>query len=120
MPVLSVDDVLLSTGRVPHESVGPLLHRLARNHVRLEPLHVVRGDPEDPEAVLLVPVHGGREASPIIPDLLVWHAPRLPEVSLVAAAGALAGDRLSAIGDCVTPRRIGHAIAEGYRVGASI
>jgi 2,4-dienoyl-CoA reductase (NADPH2) len=27
---------------------------------------------------------------------------------------------VTAIGDCVTPRRIGHAIAEGYRIGASV
>ena len=107
-------------GRVPHESVGPLLQRLANNHVRFEPLHLVQGDPENPRAVLLVPVYGDREIRPIIPDLVVWHAPRSPEDSLVAVARALAGDRLSVIGDCVTPRRIGHAISEGYRVGASM
>ena len=107
-------------GRVPHESIGPLLQRLAGNDVRLEPLHMVQGDLHDPQAVLLVPVHGGGEVSQIIPDLLVWHAPRSPEDRLVAVARALAGDRLSVIGDCVTPRRIGHAISEGYRVGASI
>ena len=27
---------------------------------------------------------------------------------------------LTSIGDCVTPRRIGHAIAEGYRLGANV
>ena len=27
---------------------------------------------------------------------------------------------VTTIGDCVTPRRISHAIAEGYRIGATV
>jgi 2,4-dienoyl-CoA reductase (NADPH2) len=30
------------------------------------------------------------------------------------------GVSVNVIGDCLTPRRISHAIAEGYRVGAEI
>ena len=107
-------------GRVPHESLGPLLQRLAGTHVAFMPLHVVQGDPNDPEALLVVPAYGGGEMRPIVPEVLVWHAPRSPEDRLVVVARRLAGDRLSVIGDCVTPRRIGHAISEGYRAGASI
>ena len=105
--------------RVPHESVGPLLQRLADNRVRLETLHSVKVDPHDPRAVRLVPVLGG-EGRWLVPDLLVWHAPRRPEDGLVTPARVAFRERLSVIGDCVTPRRIGHAIAEGYGVGASI
>jgi 2,4-dienoyl-CoA reductase (NADPH2) len=107
-------------GRVPHESVGPLLKRLSGNGVRFEPLHVVRRDPDDLKAILLAPVFEGQEALSVRPDLLVWHAPRVPEVRLVAGARSSVGARLSVIGDCVTPRRIGNAISDGYRVGASI
>ena len=107
-------------GRVPHESLGPLLKRLGQHQVCFEPLHVVQGDPTDPQAVLLQPVHGRCQVPPITPDLLVWHAPRSPEDRLAAVARSLVGDRLSVIGDCVTPRRISHAISDGYRAGASI
>jgi 2,4-dienoyl-CoA reductase (NADPH2) len=107
-------------GRVPHESLGPLLRRLAGGDVRFEPLHRVEADPQDPRAVLLAPVYGGGEVRRVTPDVLVWHAPRAPEDGLVSVARATAGDRVSVIGDCVTPRRISHAILEGYRVGASL
>jgi 2,4-dienoyl-CoA reductase (NADPH2) len=29
-------------------------------------------------------------------------------------------ESLTVIGDCITPRRISHAIAEGYRTGAAV
>lgn len=107
-------------GRVPHESLGPLLRRLAGGNVRFEPLHRVEADPQDPQSVLLAPVYGGSDVRRVAPDMLVWHAPRSPENGLVSITRETAGDRVSVIGDCVTPRRISHAILEGYRVGASI
>ena len=52
------------------------------------------------------------------PSLVVWHQPRLADDGLCLATKA--DDTVTAVGDCVTPRRIGHAIAEGYRFGANV
>jgi 2,4-dienoyl-CoA reductase (NADPH2) len=62
-------------------------------------------------------VFGDREV-PLEPDLVVWHQPRLADDALQLATKA--DDTLTTIGDCLTPRRIGHAIAEGYRFGATV
>ncbi len=104
-------------GRVPHESVGPLLGRLGEAGVTM---HVATRVviPEDPtEPLALGPVFGGAAVG-LDPDLLVWHQPRAGADELTRSTPA--GTTLTAIGDCVTPRRIGHAIAEGYRLGATV
>lgn len=112
--------------RVPAESVGPLLGRLgssgARFHVAtgLE-LPGARGGGDevldDDEVGRLVPVFGG-EASRLEADLVVWHRPRVAVDGLARTLGRR--DDVSVIGDALTPRRISHAIAEGYRLGAEI
>ena len=103
--------------RVPAESVGPLLQRLGDAGVTMHVAHrlVVPDDPADP--VALRPVFGGGDLV-LEPTLLVWHQPRIGDDEL--QRGIPAGNKLTTIGDCVTPRRIGHAIAEGYRVGANV
>ena len=104
-------------GRVPHESIGPLLGRLGDAGVTM---HVATrlAVPEDPtEPLALRPVFGGPDAH-IEPDLLVWHQQRVGDDEL--ARDTPADESLTSIGDCVTPRRIGHAIAEGYRLGANV
>ena len=102
--------------RVPAESVGPLLSRLgaggARLHVASE---LTLGD--DGAGAAITPAFGGAPTA-IEPDLVVWHAPRTPVDHLARQLGPRA--TVSVIGDCVTPRRISHAIAEGYRVGVEI
>jgi 2,4-dienoyl-CoA reductase (NADPH2) len=103
--------------RVPHESVGPLLRRLGEAGVTM---HVATRlvVPEDPAASLaLRPVFGGADLE-LEPALLVWHQPRVGDDELTRSTSA--SDTLTTIGDCVTPRRIGHAIAEGYRIGATV
>ncbi len=103
--------------RVPHESVGPLLQRLAEGGVRLHVAHrlVV---PDDPAAApVLRAVFGAGEVQ-LDPSLVVWHQPRLGADELLRATTA--DDTLTTIGDCITPRRISHAIAEGYRIGATV
>ena len=102
---------------MPHESVGPLLRRLGDAGVTL---HVATRlvVPEDPAGPLaLRPVFGGADLE-LEPALLVWHQPRIGADELNRSTPA--GDTVTAIGDCVTPRRIGHAIAEGYRLGATV
>jgi 2,4-dienoyl-CoA reductase (NADPH2) len=104
-------------GRVPHESVGPLLRRLGEAGVTM---HVATRlvVPEDPTGSLaLRPVFGGADLQ-LEPALLVWHQPRIGVDELTRSTPV--ADTVTAIGDCVTPRRIGHAIAEGYRLGASV
>ena len=104
--------------RVPAESVGPLLGRLGSAGARF---HVATGLAlplsDDDEVGGLQPVFGG-EATALDADLVVWHRPRAAVDGLARALGRR--DDVSVIGDCLAPRRISHAIAEGYRVGAEI
>jgi 2,4-dienoyl-CoA reductase (NADPH2) len=103
--------------RVPHESVGPLLQRLGSAGVSLQVAHQVVV-PDDPHAsITLRPVFGGPDLE-IASDLLVWHQQRVVDDTLQRAIEP--SDALTVIGDGITPRRISHAIAEGYRFGATV
>jgi 2,4-dienoyl-CoA reductase (NADPH2) len=103
--------------RIPAESVGPLLRRLGDAGVALEVAHrVVVSD--DPAAPLVIRPVFGRHDRLSEPDLLVWHQPRIGDDVLLRATPP--DTTATAIGDCVTPRRISHAIAEGYRAGANV
>lgn len=64
-----------------------------------------------------MPVFGG-EVTALDADLVVWHRPRTAVDGLARALGRR--DDVSVIGDALTPRRISHAIAEGYKFGAEI
>ena len=100
---------------MPAESAGPLLTRLGAAGVDLRVASTVVV-PEEPAAPLqLAPVFGG-EPVDLGPVLTVWHRPRVP----VLLPGVVAGEKMSVIGDCLTPRRVSHAIAEGYRLGAEL
>ncbi|QYJ03576.1 FAD-dependent oxidoreductase [Nocardioides panacisoli] len=103
--------------RIPVESSGPLLARLSALGVDLQIAQelVVGSAPDAP--VALRPVFGG----PLVEapaGLTVWHRPRTPVDALARAVPD--GAAVSVIGDCLSPRRIGHAVAEGYRAGAEI
>jgi 2,4-dienoyl-CoA reductase (NADPH2) len=101
--------------RIPAESAGPLLTRLGAGGVDLRVATTLLV-PEDPSAPLqLAPAFGG-VAQDLGPVLTVWHRPRVP----VTPFGGVATENVTVIGDCVTPRRVSHAIAEGYRLGASL
>jgi 2,4-dienoyl-CoA reductase (NADPH2) len=100
--------------RVPAESAGPLLQRLGDASVSLHVAHrLVLGE----ESVSLVPVFGGSPLD-VQPALVVSHQQRVPVDDLRRAGADLSS--LTVIGDCITPRRISHAIAEGYRAGATV
>lgn len=105
--------------RVPHESVGPLLNRLGECGTVFKPMHNLERHEMDSKSVFLRPVFGG-EAEVLQPDLIVWHKHRLPNDELTSRAEDFDMSKISIIGDCLTPRRIGHAISEGYKVGAEI
>lgn len=106
--------------RIPAESVGPLLGRLAAAGVDLVVGHRLHMAPDGP--LLLRGAFGG-EPEEIAPALVVWHQPRVPVLpGGVADPAGADGDLapVSVIGDSLAPRRIGHAIAEGYRLGAEV
>lgn len=104
--------------RVPHESVGPLLRRLGDAGVAMHVATrlVVPDDATQPAA--LRPVFGGADLEVPESALLVWHQLRIGDDALTRGAPPIESE--TSIGDCVTPRRIGHAIAEGYRLGATV
>lgn len=111
----SVDFVTNMTALAPRiagESVGPLLGRLGQAGVRFHVASVVR---EAHGAVQIAGLFGG-PALTIDADVVVVHRPRRAVNPFVH----LLGDAVTAIGDCVTPRRLSHAIAEGYKVGVSV
>ncbi|GGG25913.1 oxidoreductase [Rhodococcoides trifolii] len=101
--------------RVPAESAGPLLGRLASAGVQFAVAQSLVV-PDDSSAPLhLRPVFGIGDTA--LGDVLtVWHTPRVP----VSSLGIEPGATVSVIGDSLAPRRIGHAIAEGYRAGAEV
>lgn len=108
--------------RVPHESVGPLLRRLGAAGVTTE---VARRLVHDEHGWRLESVLGAG-SEPVAPDLVVLHRDRVAADELLRHGGERVGlqpgpgVRILAAGDCVAPRRISHAIAEGYRLGAEI
>lgn len=106
--------------RIPAESGGPLLGRLATAGVDLAVGRRLHMAPDGP--LLLRGAFGG-EPEEIAPALVVWHQPRVQVLPAGLADPAGADPALapvSVIGDSLAPRRIGHAIAEGYRLGAEV
>jgi len=74
--------------------------------------------PDDPQtSIALRPVFGGPDLE-VGPALLVWHQQRVVADTLLRAVEP--GEDVTVIGDGITPRRISHAIAEGYRFGATV
>lgn len=105
--------------RVPAESAGPLLARLGALDVDLRVAHTLEV-PDGPDGpVALRPLFGGHRVE-LDEVLAVWHRPRVPVLPFASAHDPAAGATTSLIGDCVAPRRLSHAIAEGYRTGAEI
>ncbi|WKN48466.1 FAD-dependent oxidoreductase [Nocardioides sp. Arc9.136] len=104
--------------RVPAESAGPLLTRLGAAGVDLRVAHALEVPAGASGPVLLRPVFGGPVLE--LDDVLtVWHRPRVPVLDLGPVADR-SDPAVSVVGDCVSPRRLSHAIAEGYRAGAEI
>ncbi len=102
--------------RIPHESLGPLLQRLDAGGVDLFPGHRLQraGD-----HVRLVATVGGR-VTEVSPELVVWNAGRRSVDDLYRVGRHQVDTTMHVVGDAVSPRRIGHAILEGYRAGASV
>lgn len=108
--------------RVPHESVGPLLRRMGGAGATTTIANRLTASGGGWQ---LEPVFGGSPVA-VNADLIVRHRDRVAQDDLLRATRADLGriedesSKAIAIGDCVSPRRISHAIAEGYRVGAEL
>jgi len=114
--VLIATPATVIAGAIPHESVGPLLARLGRAGTEYRVLttlcEVGHG------GVHLMNVASGEEE--VIPcGLVVVQTGRSPVTTL---AGKLedTGMEFHTIGDCVTPRRMSHAVFEAHRLAAEI
>lgn len=101
--------------RIPAESAVPLLGRLGDAGVEFKICHTLIV-PEDSESPPILRPDFGCGDITIDDALIVWHQPRVTLPNL----GLAPSESVSVIGDCVAPRRISHAIAEGYRVGAEV
>lgn len=109
-------------GGIPPESVGPMLRRLKRYEVRLHPLRVVLSAAPgtvtlcDPVATQM---RRRAQTEEVAADIVVVYAGRSSDRTLV---DALAGKvpALHEAGDCISPRRIGSAVLDGYRAAYAI
>jgi 2,4-dienoyl-CoA reductase (NADPH2) len=93
---------------MPHESVAPMLGRLGVGGTDFRVLMAVQATGSD--KVTAVNLTSGTENT-ISADLLVMQTGRI--VAPKPHKGTLP---VHAIGDCVTPRRITHALFEGQRL----
>jgi 2,4-dienoyl-CoA reductase (NADPH2) len=101
---------------IPHESVGPLLARLGRAGTRYRVLTTLYEVGED--GAHLLDVTSGEEEV-VECGLVVVQTGRSPVNGL---AGKLreVGMEFHTIGDCVTPRRMSHAVFEAHRLAGSL
>lgn len=100
---------------IPAESVTALLPRLGANGTAFRVLSTVE---QGEDGVLLVNLASGEE-EPLACDLVVYQTGRqvVPGPAAGAAAGTMA---VHHIGDCVSPRRITHALFEAQQLARTI
>jgi 2,4-dienoyl-CoA reductase (NADPH2) len=103
-------------GSIPHESVGPLLARLGRASTEYRVLTALYEVAED-GAHLMNVTSGAEEVVPC--GLVVVQTGRSPVTGLTEKfrEGNLP---FHTIGDCVTPRRMSHAVLEAHRLAATL
>jgi 2,4-dienoyl-CoA reductase (NADPH2) len=101
---------------IPAESVGPLLARLGRAGTEFRVLSML-SEVTDGAAHLMNVTSG--EEDVIACALVVVQTGRMPVAGLFETLRPT-GMELHMIGDCVTPRRMSHAVFEGYRLACSL
>lgn len=101
---------------IPTESVGPLLARLGGGGTEYRVLTVLEG--ARPGAALLMNATTG-EVDELACDLVVVQTGRAARSALIGTLRG-AGMETHAVGDCITPRRVSHALFEGQRVARGI
>jgi len=99
--------------QIPAESVAPLLGRLAAGRTEFRVLTMLEA--VTPGRVLLQPmVSGQTEEMPC--DLLVLQTGRSPVSGPTHALRAAGIKEVHHVGDCITPRRMSHAVFEAQRL----
>ncbi|MDR2837898.1 MAG: FAD-dependent oxidoreductase [Azonexus sp.] len=101
---------------IPTESIGPLLARLGSGGTEYRVLHVLERITNEGVALMNA---GSGEVSELPCDLVVVQTGRSSRTGLVEALRATVPE-VHAIGDCVTPRRVSHALLEGQRLGLQL
>jgi len=102
---------------IPVESVGPLLGRLAAGRTEFRVLTTLES--VVPGRVRLQPIVSGQtEELPC--DLLVVQTGRSPVPGPARALRAAGMAEVHCIGDCITPRRMSHAVFEAQRLARVI
>jgi 2,4-dienoyl-CoA reductase (NADPH2) len=101
---------------IPMESVGPLLARLGRGGAQYRVLSVLSEVQNG--AVHLMNAGSGEEE--IIPCELVVVQTGRRSVAELAPALRNSGLELHMIGDCVTPRRMSHAVFEAQKLALAL
>ncbi len=109
-------------GNIPAEAIGPLYSRLKGRGSELLPMHQAVGiEPGRVRVYDLTRSSGSTQpAQRILPaDVVVYFAGKRAVDTL---RGELEGrvPELHLAGDCVSPRRLSHAVFDGHRIGRSI
>lgn len=102
---------------IPAESVQPLLGRLAAGRTEFRVLTTL--DSVSPGRVRLLPLVSG-ETEELSCDLLVVQTGRSSVPGPTRALRAAGIAEVHAIGDCITPRRMSHAVFEAQRLARVI
>ena len=101
---------------IPTESIGPLLARLGSGGTEYRVLSVI--DSITDQGVSLMNVTSG-EVSEVPCDLVVVQTGRTSRTGLDDVLRR-SGMEVYAIGDCLAPRRVSHALLEGQRLGLDL
>jgi 2,4-dienoyl-CoA reductase (NADPH2) len=101
---------------IPTESIGPLLARLGSGGTEYRVLSVI--DSITDQGVSLMNVTSG-EVSEVPCDLVVVQTGRTSRTGLDDVLRS-SGMEVYAIGDCLAPRRVSHALLEGQRLGLDL
>jgi 2,4-dienoyl-CoA reductase (NADPH2) len=109
-------------GSVPVEAAAPLMRRLRWLGVTLLPLHRVSSIEAGKISVYdVVRVAATRilEERELPADIVVYYAGKRAVTELAVQLEGRVPE-LHMVGDCVSPRRINHAVLEGHRAGRSL
>lgn len=103
--------------RIPHESITGLMSRMVDKGVRLIPHHNL-GSVADGHITVQSTL--GPEEVDLELDLLVWYGGRKADDDLWRNVRSTPSVSVIGAGDCLAPRRIGHAVYDGYEAAKSI
>ncbi len=107
---------------VPSESLAPMLKRLRSLGINFWPMHrvssIVQGKVFVYDAVKVAATRILKEKE-LLADIVVYFSGKQAVVGLAETIKGKVPE-IHMIGDCVSPRRINHAVLEGYRLGRSL